>query len=118
MLAACAVPAAAQQLIGYVPTRDATVTGATDEVEGRAVLTGSASVTAKDHMASITLGRGGTVRVCQTSVLHLTEDKAVTMAAPLLLSLDRGAIEVDMNGTASDSIMTPDLRFTVRNTGP
>src|SRR5207237_9775006 len=47
-----------------------------------------------------------------------TEDKAVTVAAPLLLSLDRGALEIDMNGTPSDSIMTPDLRFTVRNSGP
>ena len=118
MLAAVCVSASAQQLIGYVPTRDADITGSTDDLDGRAVLTGSASVTAKDHTAPITLGRGGTVNVCQTSVLHVTENRSVSVNAPLLFSLDRGAIEVQMNGTPTDAIMTPDLRFTVRTIGP
>jgi hypothetical protein len=115
-LACVAVPA--QQLIGYVNTRDAEVTGASDVLNGQAVLTGSAAVTARDHTASITLGRGGAVRVCQTSALHVTESKASGLDAPLLFSLDRGAIEIQMAGTLNDSIMTPDLRFTVVNAGP
>jgi len=114
----CALPILAQQLIGYVNTRDAEVTGASDTLDGQAVLTGSASVTARDHTAPITLGRGGTVRVCQTSALHVTESKAAETSAPLLFSLDRGAIEIEMNGTLNDAIMTPDLRFTVANKGP
>ena len=68
-----ASPLHAQQLIGYVSTKDADVTGASDVMDGHAVLSGSVAVTAKDHTAPITLGRGGTVRVCQTSSLHLTE---------------------------------------------
>jgi hypothetical protein len=108
----------AQQLIGYVSTHDATITGASDVMDGHAVLSGSVSVTAKDHTAPITLGRGGTVRVCQTSVLHLTESKSATIAAPLLLSLDRGAIEIEMTATVSDAVMTPDLRFAIRSSGP
>jgi len=112
------VAAPAQQLIGYVNTRDADITGATDVLDGQAVLTGSVSVTARDHTAPITLGRGGTVRVCQTSALHVTESRAVQVAAPLLFSLDRGAIEIQMMGTASDAIMTPDLRIAVHNGGP
>jgi len=113
------LPAPAQQLIGYVSTRDADVTGASDVMDGHAVLSGAAGVTAKDHTAPITLGRGGTVRVCQTSVLRLTESKAAAQrAAPLLLSLDRGAIEVEMAATVSDAIMTPDLRFALRGPGP
>jgi hypothetical protein len=109
----------AQQLIGYVPKRDATVTGSTDELDGQAVLMGSASVTAKeDHTAPIKLSRGGTVRVCQTSQLNITESREVSTAAPLLFSLDRGAIEIETNANLSDSIMTPDLRFTVRTSGP
>jgi hypothetical protein len=107
----------AQQLIGYVNTRDAEVTGATDVLDGQAVLTGSAGVTARDHTAPITLGRGGTVRVCQTSALRVTESRSAEIAAPLLFSLDRGAIEIKMNGTVNDAIMTPDLRFTVVNGG-
>ncbi len=114
--------AAAQQLIGYVSTKDAEVTGASDVMEGHAVLSGSAVVTAKDHTAPITLGRGGTVRVCQTSVLHLTESKAAPVTGrlgePLLLSLDRGAVEIEMQATASDAVMTPDLHFAVRAAGP
>ena len=123
VLAASALPLlayalAAQQLIGYVPKRDANVTGSTDELDGQAVLMGSASVTAKDHTAPIKLSRGGTVRVCQTSVLNITESREVSTAAPLLFSLDRGAIEIETNGTPADSVMTPDLRFTVRTSGP
>jgi hypothetical protein len=118
LLALACVAAPAQQLIGYVNTRDAEVTGASDVLDGQAVLTGSAAVTARDHTAPITLGRGGAVRVCQTSALHVTESKASGLAAPLLFSLDRGAIEIQMAGTLNDSIMTPDLRFTVVNAGP
>jgi hypothetical protein len=115
---ALAAPVSAQQLIGYVNTRDANVTGATDVLDGHVVLTGSVGVTAKDHTAPITLSRGGTVNVCQTSVVHLTESREMTVAAPLLFSLDHGAVEIQMTAAASDSIMTPDLRFTVRNAGP
>jgi hypothetical protein len=110
--------AMAQQLIGYVSTKDADITGATDVMNGKAVLAGSVSVTAKDRTAEIALGRGGTVRVCQTSVLHVTESRAAELAAPLLFSLDRGSIEVQMLATPNDAVMTPDLRFAVRNAGP
>ncbi|HWB32789.1 MAG TPA: hypothetical protein VG714_06425 [Acidobacteriaceae bacterium] len=108
------------QLIGYVKADDADVTGATSVLDGQAVLAGAVGVTAKDHTAIITLGRGGLARVCQTSALHMTESRAEagSSAAPLLFSLDRGAIEIRMNGLAEDAIMTPDLRMTVRTNGP
>jgi hypothetical protein len=121
MLAAAlafAIPAPAQQLIGYVSTKDADVSGASDIMDGHAVLSGAVAVTAKDHTAPITLGRGGTVRVCQTSVLHLTQSRAATLAAPLLLSLDRGAVEIRMAVTSTDAVMTPDLRLAALTPGP
>ena len=109
------------QVIGYVPTKDAQVTGAQDVLEGHAVLVGSVAVTAKDHTAPIQLGRGGTINVCQTSVLHLTESRsapdAPQLAAPLLLSVDRGAIEVQMSATPADALMTPDFRLAVTAPG-
>ena len=93
----CGSSLEAQQLIGYVSTKDADVSTASDVMDGHAVLMGSVAVTAKDHTAPITLGRGGSVRVCQTSILHLTESKSAPidpqLASPLLLSLDRGAVE-------------------------
>jgi hypothetical protein len=111
-------PVRAQQLIGYVNTRDADVAGAKDVLDGRAVLVGSVSVTAKDHTAPIELARGGTVRVCQTSEVRLSESREMMVAAPLLFSLERGAIEIETKATPTDAVMTPDLRFTVRTGGP
>lgn len=109
---------AAQQLIGYVPRHDANVTGATDDLDGQAVLAGAVSVAAKDHPAPIKLARGGTVRVCQSSELKITESREVAVAAPLLFSLDSGAIEIETSTSPNDSIMTADLRFSIRNSGP
>ncbi len=115
---ALAVPMRAQQLIGYVNPHDAEVVGATDTIGGEAVLTGSVSVRAKERTASIRLSRGGAVRVCQTSVLHLSESREMMVAAPLLFSLDVGAIEIQTKATPTDAVMTPDLRFTVSGSGP
>ncbi|MCU1321891.1 MAG: hypothetical protein JWM43_1540 [Acidobacteriaceae bacterium] len=108
----------AQQPIGSVGVQDATVAGALEVTNGRAVLVGNTTVTAKDHTAEVTLGRGGKVLVCATSGLHLTAGKAASGAQPLLLSLDRGAVEVQMAATASDVVMTPDLRFAIQSAGP
>lgn len=118
----------AQQLIGYVKADDADVTGATDVMDGQAVLAGSVGVTAKGHTAVITLGRGGLARVCQTSALHMTESKETEAAskssagasaageananagygtaAPLLFSLERGAVEIRMNGLLVDACIS------------
>jgi hypothetical protein len=108
----------AQQLIGYVSTKDATVSGSIDNVEGHAVLAGSVTVTAKDRTAPITLSRGGSLQLCQTTAIRITETRAPDVSPPLLFSLDRGAIQLQMNATASDAVMTPDLRFAVRVSGP
>lgn len=110
--------ASAQQPIGSVAVQDATVAGDLSVSNGRAVLVANTTVTAKEHTADVTLSRGGTVQVCATSGLHITEGKSLTGPAPLMLSLDRGAIEVRMAATTSDIIMTPDLRFGIGSNGP
>lgn len=110
----------AQQPIGTVGVQDATVAGALVITNGRAVLVGSTTVTARDHAAEVALNRGGAVRVCATSGLHVTSGKSAAEAdaIPLVLALDRGAIEVQMAATTSDVVMTPDLRFTLGGDGP
>src|SRR5215467_4365749 len=85
--------ARAQQQIGSVGVADATVSGALEVSNGRAMLLGASTVTAKDRTAEVALNRGGTVRVCSTSGLHLTAGKGA-LDAPLMLALDRGAIEL------------------------
>ncbi len=106
------------QPIGTVSTADATVAGSLAVNNGQAVLDGSATVTAKDKTATIRLNRGGEVRVCSTSTLHLTEGRGGSGPAPLLVTLDRGAAEIEMPVTENDAIMTPDLRFAMKARGP
>jgi hypothetical protein len=105
--------------LGSVAVADATVTGAPNEafqlVSGKAQLNATATVTAKPgHNADVALNRGGAVMVCQTTALHLT----ATNDNSLLLALDRGAMEIRMKASASDVVMTPDLRFTLASAGP
>ncbi|MCU1318709.1 MAG: hypothetical protein JWP98_227 [Edaphobacter sp.] len=109
---------AQQQPIGSVGVQDATVAGALEVTNGRTVLVGNTTVTARDHAAEVALNRGGAVRVCATSGLHVTAGKTTISAMPLMLALDRGAIEVRMAATTSDVVMTPDLRFTMRSDAP
>ncbi|HZY63669.1 MAG TPA: nuclease [Edaphobacter sp.] len=116
--AAFATAAYAQQPIGSVPLQNATVSGDLTVNNGRAVLISNTTVTAKDHTAEVTLNRGGSLLVCATSGLHIAAGKSVAGAEPLLLSLNRGAIELHTTATASDMLMTPDLRFTIRSGGP
>ena len=114
--------AQAQQPIGTVGVQDATVAGALEITNGRAVLVGSTIVTAHDHVAEVALSRGGSVRVCATSGLHVAGGVSAgsnpTADQPLMLGLDRGAIEVQMAATTRDVVMTPDLRFTINGDGP
>ena len=105
------------QQIGTVGVQDATVSGALEVSNGRARLLGASTVTARDHTAEVTLQRGGTIRVCSTSGLHLAAGKGAE-DVPLMMSLDRGAIEIATHATASDVVMTPDLRFSMKAAGP
>ena len=109
---------AQEQPIGTVGIQNATVAGALEVSNGRAVLVGNSTVTARDHTAEIELKRGGTVRVCATTGLHVTAGAGAEGSAPLMLALDRGAIEVQMPATTRDVVTTPDLRFTMRANGP
>jgi len=105
-----------QQQIGSVGLQDATVAGPLEVSNGRAVLMGASTITARDHTAEVTLQRGGVVRVCSTSGLHLTAGKGA-VETPLMMALDRGAIEIASHVSTSDMVMTPDLRFTMKSPG-
>jgi hypothetical protein len=108
----------AQQPVGSIAVGDAVVAGNLSVTNGRAVLASDSAVTAKDHAAEITLDRGGTVLVCAASGVHITSGRPAAGTTPLMLSLDRGAIELRMAATSSDVIMTPDLRFGIASPGP
>src|SRR5580692_3536908 len=86
----------AQQAIGTVGVQDATIAGALEVSNGRAVLVGNTTVTARDKTAEVELKRGGTVKVCATSGLHVTSGQNTAGQGapgvpppPLMLALDR-----------------------------
>jgi hypothetical protein len=141
---ASGVPQArAQTAIGSVATVDAVVAGNTATDNQRSVLLGNVTVTAKDHPAYVELVRGGSVKVCSTSAIHLTAGNPVAPETatqetgsaetvdkpaattpvglpqiPLMVSLDRGAAELHAAVLASDVMMTPDLRVSFSGAGP
>lgn len=105
-------------VLGSVPASDARVTAPSGDVlavsGGTVSVAGIDTVTAKPgRNAELTLTRGGSVLVCQTSGLHL----AGSNSGPMLLALDRGAMEIRMKAEDGDVLMTPDLRFTMTGGG-
>lgn len=139
--------AGAQMPIGSVATVDAVVAGTTTTDNQRSVLLGNVTVTAKDHPAYVELFRGGSVKVCSTSGVHLTagapvfsmppkqeigpagsgDPKPATANVavlggpaqfPLMVSLDRGAAELHASVLVSDVMMTPDLKVSFSEDGP
>lgn len=106
-----------QQAIGRVALQDAMVTGTLEVNDGQVMLTGGASIVARDHTAELALLRGGSVAVCATSSLHVTSGVGVGDKMPLLFALDRGAIELRTTVGVHDAVITPDLRMSARSTG-
>jgi len=108
--------------LGSVSTLDATVTGASSVANDRAQLGTSGTVVANDHAAYVQLFRGGAVKVCATSGVHLTAGVAAAAAGPgappMMVALDRGAAELHTTADASDIVMTPDLRIGFSDAGP
>jgi hypothetical protein len=104
--------------IGSVASADATVTrqgGISVQVAGgKSEVSGNATVTAHaGRNAEVTLARGGSILVCQTTAVHLTPSADDS----LLMALDRGAMEIRTTVSTKDVLMTPDLRFSIADPG-
>ena len=113
---ACA-SAHAQRPIGTVSTADANVGGVLETSGGTATIVNNGTVTAKERTAVVTLARGGKVNVCATSVVHLSQSTAVA-GGPLLVALDRGALEMSFLAASGDALLTPDMRMQPAAPGP
>lgn len=113
----CAI-AAAQVPLGSLKTQGNEVGGMVTVRDGIAVIGNSAAVTTALQAADISLARGGTVKVCAGSAAHLSQSSIAVSRPPLLLALDRGAMEVRTGGGKTDSILTPDLRMELSDAAP
>ncbi len=108
----------AQQGIGTLKTEGAEITGLVSVSNGRATLGNNGAVAAGVQATDIDLKRGGAVRVCAGSAVHLSQPAMQASRPPLLLALDRGAVEIRTNAGKTDSILTPDLRFELSDGAP
>jgi hypothetical protein len=114
------LPLGAQQPIGRTSATEVQVSGAVEISHGETLLGNGSAITAGTQAVKIALQRGGTLRVCSTSSVHLSKDRSVDDPAnsALMMALDRGAIEANYTvGKYSDVLMTPDLRILISGPG-
>jgi hypothetical protein len=110
----------AQQPIGRTSATEVQVSGAVDISHGEMLLGNGSEITAGNQAVKITLQRGGSLRLCSTSSVHLSKDRSVDdpASSALMMALDRGAIEASYDvGKYSDVLLTPDLRILISGPG-
>jgi hypothetical protein len=110
----------AQQPIGRTSATEVKVSGAVDIAHGEMILRNGSEITAGDQAVTISLERGGEVRLCSTSSVHLSKDISVPdpTSSALMMALDRGAMETRYTVSKySDVLLTPDLRILVSGPG-
>jgi hypothetical protein len=115
-----ALSAQAQQPIGRTSATEVQVSGAVEISHGETLLGNGSEITAADQAVKITLQRGGSLRLCSTSSVHLAKDRSIDDPAnsALMMALDRGAIEANYAvGKYSDVLITPDLRILISGPG-
>lgn len=103
--------------IATVSIEGVTVSGSLSVADGQAVIGNNGTITAGDKTAKVTLSRGGSLHVCESTKVHLATDES-TPGGALMIALDRGALEAHYTpGQYSDVILTPDLRILVSGPG-
>lgn len=120
VLAAVSGAARAQQPIGRTTAREVKVSGAVEVHAGEMLLGNGSAITAGEQPVKLSLTRGGELRLCPTTTVHLARDRGMDKldSAALLMALDRGALETNYaTGTYSDVLMTPDFRILISGPG-
>jgi hypothetical protein len=110
----------AQQPIGRTSATEVQVSGAVDISHGETILRNGSQITAGEQAVRIALQRGGSLRLCSTSSVHLSKDRSVDdpASSALMMALDRGAIEANyVVGKYSDVLLTADLRILISGPG-
>jgi hypothetical protein len=103
--------------IATVSTQDVSVSGSLSVSNGRATIGNDGAITAGDKTADVALSRGGNLKVCSTTKIHLSTDNT-TPGGALMIALDRGALEAHYTpGQYSDVLLTPDLRILISAPG-
>ena len=96
------------------------ISGDVRVANGDMELGNGSTITAGNETVPIRLNRGGELKLCATTSVHLARDSSIQApdASGLMLGLDRGAIEAHyVTGKYSDVLMTPDLRILISGPG-
>jgi hypothetical protein len=120
-----AAPAFAQQQpIAYVPTEGVSLSGSLAVENGKASIGNDGSITAGDSTAHVSLARGGELRLCASTKIHLSKEASANAStdpaadSALMIALDSGAVEASYTpGKYSDVLLTPDLRLLISGPG-
>jgi hypothetical protein len=110
----------AQQPIGRTSATEVQVSGPVNISHGETTLGNGSEITAGNQAVKIALERGGELRLCSTSSVHLSKDRSIDDPAnsALMIALNRGAIEANYTvGKYSDVLLTPDLRILISGPG-
>ena len=110
---------AQQTPIAYVPAAGVTVSGSLSVENGKVSIGNNGTIQAGDSTAMVKLARGGDLRVCASTEVHLSRDTSVQGEdSALMIAMDRGALEASyVPGKYSDVLLTPDLRILISGPG-
>jgi len=107
--------------IATVNVQGVSVSGSLTVANGRASIGNDGTITAGEQSADVTLTRGGNLKLCASTKIHLTTDTSGSGSrpgGPLMIALDRGAFEAHYTaGQYSDVLLTPDLRILISPPG-
>jgi len=106
------------------PDSAATVTGALEVSQGRAMIAANGTVTSGTATTQVILPRRGMLRVCAATTVKLAADSGVAAGElpGLLIAMDHGALEMSFATTQApvknaDILMTPDFRILIDGPG-
>ena len=98
----------------------ATVTGALQVTQGKAIIATNGTVTSGAKTTEVVLPRRGVLRVCASTTVKLAADGSVPAGETpgLMMALDHGAVEASFaTGRNSDVFLTPDFRILIGGPG-
>src|ERR1700760_1189607 len=96
------------------------ISGDVRVANGDMELGNGSTITAGNETVPIKLNRGGELKLCATTSVHLARDSSIQApdASGLMLGLDRGAIEAQYEtGKYPDVLLAPDLRILISGPG-
>ncbi len=114
--AAPIAPIAIVPLDNKNPDAAATVTGALEVSQGKAVLAASGSITSGSQTTEVILPHRGVLRVCASTTVKLAADTSVPAGETpgLMMAMDHGAVEMSFaTGRNADFLLTPDFRILI-----